>query len=57
MRLANVVLVALEFFKIVANIYKPRSVNAFGTFTFTPFVEVTNRDFNAFHSIHFHLIQ
>ena len=35
---------------IVASMYRPFSVKALGNFTFPPFIEVENFDFNASHS-------
>lgn len=48
--IASVVSVACGLLRIVANMYKPRSVNAVGNLTLPPFIEVENFDFNGSHS-------
>ena len=42
--------VATLLLRMVASIYKPFSVKAFGVLTFPPFFEVENFDFNKSHS-------
>ena len=46
----RVAFIACGLLRIVASIYRPFSVNALGSFTFPPFIEVENFGFNTFHS-------
>ncbi len=46
-----VVFVAISLFKIVASMYNPFSVKAFGGLIFPPFIEVENFDFIGSHSL------